>query len=236
MAWVFIDVPEPEVPMALQAGAKLHWRHQKYFFDSRQQDPARFARWSRIPDPTEEGSREISSQAQPSNGGQSLLSLHEVAVLCGISSKFLRALVDESLFPKPLESSGRTSRGDKWSLDQINRWRQESGILDAIAGRQGSDRSRINFLPLADVAAEAGFETRRDAFKLLREAGVLIESEDESLHNAPMQEYLAKGWFGRLERYLPGKQQLIYQTVVVGTYRKEVTVLLRSLRTSTQAK
>lgn len=235
MTWVFIDVPEAEAPMALQAGAKYHRRHQKYFFDSRHQDPARFARWSRIPDPTD-GGQGSSSQAQSSNGGQALLSLHEVAVLCGISSKFLRALVDESLFPKPLESTGRTSRGDKWSLDQVNAWRQESGILDAIVGRQGPDRSSVIFLPLADLAAEAGFENRRDAFKILREAGALIESEDESIRNAPTQEYLAKGWFGRLERYLPGKQQLIFQTVVVGTYRKEVTALLRSLRTSTHAK
>jgi hypothetical protein len=59
--------------------------------------------------------------------------------------KFLRALVDESLFPKPLESTGRTSRGDKWSLDQVNAWRQESGILDAIVGRQGPDRSSVIF-------------------------------------------------------------------------------------------
>jgi hypothetical protein len=35
MTWVFIDVPEAEAPMALQAGAKYHRRHQKYFFDSR---------------------------------------------------------------------------------------------------------------------------------------------------------------------------------------------------------
>jgi hypothetical protein len=56
MTWVFIDVPEAEAPMALQAGAKYHRRHQKYFFDSRHQDPARFARWSRIPDgPTDGG-------------------------------------------------------------------------------------------------------------------------------------------------------------------------------------
>jgi hypothetical protein len=48
MTWVFIDVPEAEAPMALQAGAKYHRRHQKYFFDSRHQDPARFARWSRM--------------------------------------------------------------------------------------------------------------------------------------------------------------------------------------------
>jgi hypothetical protein len=58
MTWVFIDVPEAEAPMALQAGAKYHRRHQKYFgFDSRHQDPARFARWSRIPDPTDGGAR-----------------------------------------------------------------------------------------------------------------------------------------------------------------------------------
>jgi hypothetical protein len=93
-----------------------------------------------------------------------------------------------------------------------------------------------HFLPLADLAAELVSRNRRDAFKILREAGALIESEDESIRNAPTQEYLAKGWFGRLERYLPGKQQLIFQTVVVGTYRKEVTALLRSLRTSTHAK
>lgn len=236
MAWVFIDVSEAEAPMALQAGAKFHRRHKKYFFDSRRQDAARFARWSRIPDPTNEGAQESPSQAQSSNGGAALLSLHEVAVLCGISSKFLRALVDEGLFPKPLESTGRTSRGDKWSLDQINTWRQDSGILDAIAGRQRPDRGGVFFLPLADVAAEAGFDNRREAFKILREAGALIESEDESIRNAPTQEYLAKGWFGRLERYLPGKQQLIFQTVVVGTYSKEVTALLRSLRASTRAK
>jgi hypothetical protein len=34
MTWVFIDVPEAEAPMALQAGAKYHRRHQKYFFDT----------------------------------------------------------------------------------------------------------------------------------------------------------------------------------------------------------
>jgi hypothetical protein len=28
MTWVFIDVPEAEAPMALQAGAKYHRRHQ----------------------------------------------------------------------------------------------------------------------------------------------------------------------------------------------------------------
>jgi hypothetical protein len=143
--------------------------------------------------------------------------------------------VDESLFPKPLESTGRTSRGDKWSLDQVNAWRKKvESSTQLSAGKAGSKQR--HFLPLADLAAEAGFENRRDAFKILREAGALIESEDESIRNAPTQEYLAKGWFGRLERYLPGKQQLIFQTVVVGTYRKEVTALLRSLRTSTHAK
>jgi hypothetical protein len=144
--------------------------------------------------------------------------------------------VDESLFPKPLESTGRTSRGDKWSLDQVNAWLKKkwNPRRNCRQARPGSKQR--HFLPLADLAAEAGFENRRDAFKILREAGALIESEDESIRNAPTQEYLAKGWFGRLERYLPGKQQLIFQTVVVGTYRKEVTALLRSLRTSTHAK
>lgn len=233
MAWVYIDVPEAEAPLAIQAGAELHRRHKKFFFDSKKVEPSRFARWPRIPDPSR-GVVEPGAAARAPDVHSATLSLHEVAVICGVSVKLLRALVDESLFPSPLESSGKTSRADRWAVAQIDQWRQESPIGLAFSKRSSVEAGGLSFVSIAEPAFDAGFQSRKDAFRALRRAGVLIESQDLAQHNAPTCEYFEKGWFARLERYLPAKGEHIYQTVVVGAYRKDVTSLFRSIWAQTE--
>jgi hypothetical protein len=79
-------------------------------------------------------------------------------------------------FSPAIESTGRTSRGDKWSPTSPTR-----GVKKVESSTQlSAGKARIeaaSFLPLADLAAEAGFENRRDAFKICEKLGRLSKAK-----------------------------------------------------------
>jgi hypothetical protein len=89
MTWVSSTCPKLRRQWRFRRAQNIIGGIKKYFFDSRHQDPARFARWSRIPDLTD-GGKDPHLRLSHRMAARLCLSLHEVAVLCGISSKFLR--------------------------------------------------------------------------------------------------------------------------------------------------
>lgn len=230
--WVFIEVPAAEVELAKVAGAELHRKTGKWFFDDAKFSASDFARWKRIPTPDGAGKTPAKKAVEPDSQG---LSLHEVSGLTGHSNKVIRALIEDGRFPRPVSSTGISARSDRWSLEQIKEWIELNGFGALARGGLDEQRQRLRedgagaqtLYTMSEIAREAGIAPLSRAFVHLRSDGVLIEHDDEALNNRPTDEYMKRGWFGRLERYLPNKQQTIYQTVVTAAGREPVVALLK---------
>lgn len=231
--WVFIDVPAVEVELARKAGAQLHRKSGKWFFDDAKHPAADFARWRRISIERNDNAPGIKSKTDALHSAD--LSLHEVALLTGHTNKIIRALIEDGRFPKPIGSTGVSSRSDRWSRQQVQEWVDFHGfgcLLRVRPDEQQSDTKdddavRAAFFTMSDIARELHVSPLSKVFQVLREKGVFITDEDERLNNRPTDEYMETGWFGRVERYLPSKNQMIYQTVVTPAGRKEVVAIIK---------
>lgn len=229
--WIFIDVPASEAKLAQNAGAELHRKSGKWFFDDAKYPASDFARWKRITAPDAQPQHQATKQSP----GDSRLSLHEVASLTGHTNKIIRALIEDGRFPRPVDTAGISSRSDRWSLSQVQDWIDFNGFGALARGRLDEQRllardeeaGKAAFYTMMEVAKEAGVAPLQRAFQILRASNVLLESEDAALNNRPTDEYMKKGWFGRVERYLPSKGQMIYQTVVTSAGRKPIVTLLK---------
>lgn len=230
--WVFIDVPAVEAELAKTAGAELHRKSGKWFFDDAKFPASDFARWKRIPSPIEARKTVTKKKDVTEIEG---LSLHEVSGLTGHSNKVIRALIDDGRFPRPVSSTGISARSDRWSLEQIKEWIELNGFGALTRGGLEEQRQRMRedgtgaqaVYTMSEIAREAGIAPLSRAFQYLRDDGVLTKHEDEAMNNRPTEEYMRRGWFGRLERYLPNKQQSIYQTVVTAAGRESVVAILK---------
>lgn len=235
--WIFIDVPPSEVELARHAGAVLHRKRQQWFFDDSVHDESNFARWKRI-----DATALRDGIAMPSSREKADLSLHAVSHLTGHTPKLLRALIDCGRFPKPIDSSGVSSRSDRWSRAQVHAFVDTNGFGglaslrfdDAGSATKDDDTGIPSFISMGEIAREVNVVPLGRLFQMLREGGVLISSEHLHDMNRPTEEYMRKGWFGRVERHLPPKNQRIYQTVVTAAGRKEVVALIRKLLESSR--
>lgn len=229
--WIFIAVPPAEVSLAQQAGAQLHRKSGQWFFDDAKYPPTDFARWPRIPTPENAyGSNKTPIETQAAS-----LSLHEVASLTGHTSKVIRALIEAGRFPRPMAATGVSARSDKWALGQVQDWLAFNGFGALARGSlddqkvvtRDDESTHSSFYAMADIAKELGITPWQRVFALLRSKHVLIESDDPALANRPTEQFMKTGWFGRMERYLPARDQMIYQTVVTSAGHKHVIELLR---------
>lgn len=229
--WIFIEVPPSEVNLAVKAGAVLHRKSGRYFFDDAKYAETDFSRWKRAASPE---SQELRGRQRGLIG----LSLHEVANLTGHTNKIIRALIEAGRFPRPVDATGVSSRSDRWSLSQVQSWIDANGF-GAVARNQVDEQScvdkddnpsRAAFLTMMEMARDAGVVPWQRAFHILKTVSVLIDSTDESLNNRPTDEYMRTGWFGRVERYLPDKDILIYQTVVTSAGYEAVLDMLKKGR------
>lgn len=228
--WIFIDVPDSEVELARHAGAVLHRKRQQWFFDDKTHDPAAFARWKRI-ECTPLGVVDVARAPQ----FKADLSLHAVSMLTGHSSRLVRALVECGRFPKAIDSSGVSSRSDRWSRAQIQAWVDANGFGGLASLRSDESGSSLKdddaivgtFISMSAIARELNIAPLSRLFQILRDRGVLISGQDDHDMNRPAEEYMRRGWFGRVERHLPSKDKRIYQTVVTATGRDEVLAFVR---------
>lgn len=229
--WIFIAVPPAESALAKQAGAQLHRKSGQWFFDDTKYQATDFARWPRIPTPDSAHGKKATTQEPV----QASLSLHEVASLTGHTSKVIRALIEAGRFPRPMAATGISARSDKWALGQVQEWLASNGFGalarvvsdEAKAPSKDDETNHASFYAMADIAKELGITPWQRVFAVLRAKNVLIDSEDPALANRPTDQYMKTGWFGRVERYLPAREQMIYQTVVTAAGHKHVLDLLR---------